>query len=180
MSREIIIAIASQNPVKIEATRVGFEKMFPAQEFSVRGEPVPSGVSDQPMTDEETLVGANNRVENIARKATDADYCVGIEGGLQEREEDQIEAFAWIVVRRKDGKVGKSRTGTFSLPEQMVQLIHQGKELGDADDIVFRQTDSKQKNGTVGNLTGDIITRSTYYSETVVLALIPFKNPDLY
>jgi len=180
MSREVIIAIASQNPVKIEATRVGFEKMFPVQEFSIRGESTPSEVSDQPMTDEETLTGANNRAENIAQRVTDADYCVGIEGGLQKREEDEMEAFAWIVVRRKDGKVGKSRTGTFSLPEQMVRLINQGEELGRADDIVFGQTNSKQKNGTVGNLTGNVITRSTYYSEAVVLALIPFKNPDLY
>jgi len=178
MLKEVVIA--SKNPVKIEATKVGFEKMFPDQEFNFTGESAPSGVSDQPMTDEDTLTGARNRVDNVAKLTSDADYWVGLEGGLQTRESGEMEAFAWIVVRNKDGVIGKSRTGTFFLPPKMARLVNEGKELGDADDIVFGQANSKQKNGTVGNLTGDLVTRTSYYSEAVVLALIPFKNPTLY
>jgi len=174
------VIIASQNPVKIEATRVGFEEMFPNEEFSFKGESVPSGVSDQPTTDEDTLVGASNRVKNIALKTPNADYWVGIEGGLHPRGPEEMESFAWIVIRNKDGKVGKSKTGTFFLPNEIIRLVNEGKELGDADDIVFGQTNSKQKNGTVGNLTGNLITRTRYYSQSVILALAPFKNPDLY
>lgn len=174
------VIIASKNPVKIEATKVGFEKMFPDQEFNFRGESAPSEVNDQPMTDEETFNGAKNRVNNLAQIVPDADYWVGIEGGLQTRETGEMEVFAWIVVRNKDGVIGKSRTGTFFLPPEMARLVAGGKELGDADDIVFGQTNSKQKNGTVGNLTGDVVTRSSYYSEAVILALVSFKNPNLY
>jgi len=174
------VIIASQNPVKIEAAKVGFGKMFPDQKFSFHGESVSSDISDQPMTDEETLTGANNRVKNVVQKIPDADYWVGIEGGLQRQEQGQMEVFAWIVIRSKNGKIGRSKTGTFFLPKRIVRLIEQEKELGEADDIVFRQTNSKQKSGAVGILTGDMITRSKYYSEAVILALIPFKNPDLY
>ena len=53
-------------------------------------------------------------------------------------------------------------------------------ELGEADDIVFGQSNSKQKSGAVGLLTGDIIDRKSLYEEAVVLALIPFKNEELY
>ena len=116
----------------------------------------------------------------MTKKAPDADYWVGIEGGLQIPEQGEMEVFAWIVIRGRDGKVGKSKTGTCFLPKETALLVEQGKELGDADDIVFGQTNSKQQNGTVGNLTGDVITRSTYYSEAVVLALVPFRNPKLY
>ena len=177
MPKEVVVA--SKNPVKIEATKVGFEKMFPGEGFSFRGESAPSGVSDQPMTDEETFTGASNRVKNLA-EVMPADYWVGIEGGLQVREQGEMEAFAWVVIRDKDGAVGKSRTATFFLPTEMARLVAEGMELGTADDIVFGQTNSKQKNGTVGNLTEGVITRSSYYSEAVVLALIPFKNPSLY
>ena len=59
-------------------------------------------------------------------------------------------------------------------------MIDQGKELGDANDIVFGGNNSKQKNGSVGILTGDIINRTDYYYTALVLALIPFKNPNLY
>jgi inosine/xanthosine triphosphatase len=178
MPKEVIIA--SKNPVKIEATRNGFKKMFPEIEFVFRGESVPSGVNDQPMTDEETFMGANSRVENVAKIVVDADYWVGIEGGLERLGEAEMGAFAWIVIKDKEGKIGKSKTGTFFLPKEVVSLIEQGKELGEADDIVFGQTNSKQKGGAVGNFTGNIITRTTFYSDAVVLALIPFKNPKLY
>lgn len=173
------VVIASKNPVKIEAAKVGFERMFPDQEFRFRGESAPSEVSDQPMTNEETFKGATNRVNNLAIIAPDADYWVGIEGGLQEQD-GEMEAFAWVVIKSREGQSGKSRTGTFFLPNEMARLVSQGKELGIADDIVFGQTNSKQGNGTVGNLTGNLITRSSYYSEAVILALVPFKNPKLY
>ena len=59
-------------------------------------------------------------------------------------------------------------------------MIKEGKELGEADDIVFNRNNSKQENGAVGILTGDVIDRMKYYTEAVILSLIPFKNVDLY
>jgi non-canonical (house-cleaning) NTP pyrophosphatase len=59
-------------------------------------------------------------------------------------------------------------------------LIDTGKELGEADDIVFGHTNSKQKNGAVGILTGNVIVRTSYYTEAVILASIPFKNAEIY
>ena len=179
MSKEMDVVVASQNPVKINTTEIGFAKMFPDETFNVRGVSAPSGVPDQPMGDEEALRGATNRTENVSKLSPEADYWVGIEGGLQEASGD-MEAFAWIVVKSKNGKVGRGKTGTFILPEKIVELIKQGKELGEADDIVFGQTNSKQANGAVGILTGDVLTRTTFYEPAVVLALIPFKNPELY
>jgi len=52
--------------------------------------------------------------------------------------------------------------------------------LGEADDIIFGQTNSKQKNGTVGNLTDNAVDRTKYYIDAIILALIPFKNKNLY
>lgn len=90
-----------------------------------------------------------------------------------------MQAFAWVFIL-SNGKYGKSRTGTFFLPNQVVELIKAGKELGEADDIVFKLHNSKQNSGAVGILTGDIIDRTSYYTEAVILALIPFKNVGLY
>lgn len=52
-------------------------------------------------------------------------------------------------------------------------------ELGQADDIVFGQINSKQKQGTVGALTKNEIDRSEYYRHAVILVLSPFVNPEL-
>jgi inosine/xanthosine triphosphatase len=173
------IVVASQNPVKINATKLAFQRMFPDEEFAIEGISVASGVSDQPLSDEETYQGAMNRVANARKAMTDADFWVGVEGGI-EAKGSEMEAFAWMIVESKEGVTGKGRTGTFFLPPQVAELIQQGKELGEADDIVFGRTNSKQANGAVGLLTQDIVRRVDYYETAIVFALIPFKNPDLY
>ena len=176
MSERVIVA--SNNPVKLEACKLGFEAVFPGQSFALKGVSVDSGVRDQPMSDEETFKGASQRVQNAREQFPEADYWVGLEGGL-ETNGNEMEAFAWIVIESANQK-GKSRTATFSLPTKVVNLIRQGMELGEADDVVFGKSNSKQKNGAVGLLTGNVLTRATYYREAVILSLIPFKNRDLY
>lgn len=173
------IIVASTNPVKIATTKDGFAKMFPDSALEVSGVSVTSGVSDQPLSEEETINGATNRALQAFQKCPHADFWVGIEGGI-ERIGTEIEVFAWIVVRAKNGKTGKGRTGSFFLPQKIADLINQGKELGEADDIVFGRRNSKQSNGAVGILTGDVLTRTSYYEPAVILALIPFRNPQLY
>jgi inosine/xanthosine triphosphatase len=172
------IVIASANPVKMEATRLGFEKMFPLESFELHSVTTPSGVRDQPMTSQETEQGAYNRACAAAKVMPQADYWVGIEGGIEELGEEMA-AFAWVVVYSPH-LTGKGRTGTFFLPPTVASLIRQGKELGEADDIIFNQNNSKQVNGAIGILTGDVIDRTRLYEHAVILALTPFKNPDLY
>lgn len=171
------VIIASKNPIKIEAVKIAFEKMFLQERFEFIGESIPSGVNDQPMSNEEALQGATNRASNAQTQFPDADFWVGLEGGL-EKVNGEIESFAWAVIKSKE-KMGKARALTFLLPPEITKLINEGKEMFEASNIVFGVNNS-QHNGTVGTLTNDIITRKTDYMETTILALIPFKNPELY
>ena len=66
------------------------------------------------------------------------------------------------------------------LPTPLVQLLHQGKELGVATDEIFQREKSKHEEGTVGILTGGLINRDKYYEHAAILALTPFANPGLY
>ena len=175
----IKVIVASTNPVKIEAAQIGFNKMFPGEHFDVQSISAPSEVSAQPMSSDETLLGATNRMHNVAKLGTEADYWIGIEGGVEEVNEE-LEVFAWVVVKARDGKIGKSKTGSFFLPHKIAELVRQGVELGEADDIVFGRKNSKQANGAIGILTDDALTRTTYYEQAVIMALIPLKNEMLY
>lgn len=172
------IVVASKNPVKLNATLDGFLRMFPDEQFEVVGVSAASEVSDQPMTDDETYRGAFNRANNAEIAEPSADFWVGLEGGVEIKDDD-METFAWIVIKGKEG-FGKSRSNTIFLPPKVAELVRAGKELGEADDIVFNMTNSKQANGAPGILTGDVITRSQQYANAVILALIPFKNRALY
>lgn len=172
------IVIASTNPVKIESTRRGFERMFPGEPFTVRTVTVPSGVRGQPLSSAETLQGARQRVQAAAECLPQADYWVGIEGGI-EWDNDGAGSFSWVVVKAGE-TYGKSRTGLYYLPPQLAALIQSGKELGEANDIVFATSNSKQDRGAIGLLTNNVLDRIQLYEHAVILALVPFKNTALY
>ena len=183
------VIIASKNPVKIGAVEQGFALVFPEEKFEFESVAVSSGVPDQPIGNMETFQGAKNRAQRAAQEISGADFYVGIEGGIipliNDREQDSLDSAddmqtsAWIVIISGD-LIGKARTAGFFLPPEIRDLVKQGKELGEAGDIIFKENNIKQKNGTIGILTGDLISRTAHYTSAVILALIPFKNPDLY
>lgn len=172
------IAVASNNPVKLQAVLDGFKFIFPKEEWKVVSIEVPSGVSHQPMTDAETLSGATNRAHNAQQAQPEADFWAGIEGGVEDVIGEMF-AFAWVAIISRS-LIGHARSGSFMIPPSVAKLVREGKELGDADDIVFGRENSKQKNGAIGLLTDDAIDRKSLYEHAVVLALVPFKNPRLY
>ncbi len=172
------VIVASKNPVKIEATRLAFEKMFPKKNFLFEGISVSSGVSEQPQTQRETLQGAQNRVNNAQKMIPNAAYYVGIESGLESLEKN-IGIANWIVIKSEE-QLGYAKTGLFVLPPGLSNKIKQGKELGPASDEFFKKNNIKHQEGTIGVLTNNTITRTTYYTPAIMMALIPFKNKQLY
>lgn len=172
------IVVGSTNPVKIAAAQRGLEICFPGETITAEGVNVPSGISDQPMQDDETRQGALTRSAGAQVAVPNADYWFGIEGGI-EVIRGELFASAWVVVRSRT-QIGEARSGSFLLPESIAQLVRNGMELGHADDFLFNRQNSKQDNGSVGLLTGDRITRMDLYEHAVVLAMIPFLNPTLY
>lgn len=116
---------------------------------------------------------------NARAALPDAGYWVGLEGGIEETA-GEMRSFAWVYVVSATGQTGKGRTATVYLPPRVAELVRQGKELGEADDIVFGVAESKKRPGAVGLLTNGIIERAELYKTAAVMALVPFLNPDLY
>jgi inosine/xanthosine triphosphatase len=172
------IIVTSLNPVKTEAVLRGFQRCFPSETFEIVQVGVESGVAVQPISDEETLLGARTRAQNGKAVDPEGDYWVGVEGGCDFMGGEMV-SFAWVIVL-DNHREGSSRTALFRLPKPVQTLVEGGLELGDADDQVFGRENSKQKSGAVGLLTGDVVTRTDLYEQAVILALIPFRNQDLY
>ncbi len=179
------LIVASTNPVKIKAATLGFQKVFPFKTVNVKGVSVDSGVSDQPKTDDETLTGATNRAKAAAKAYPEADFWIGLEGGLDKvapsseasaKEDESIFSFAWVVVKSATGQLGGSRTASFALPQSVVTKLNQGLELGDAMDELHHLKNSKQRQGAVGLLTNGLITRTDLYLPAVILALSQLKK----
>lgn len=179
MSETKRIVVGSKNPVKIQSALAGFEQMFPGIEFIVHGISVPSEVSDQPMSNEETLRGATNRAWALREEAIDGDFFVGIEGGIEAIDQTFF-ANAWIVIIDAEGRMARGRSGSFSLPPKVKELVKSGIELGFANDEVFGERNSKQSGGAVGSLTGGVISRQSLYEHAMVLTLIAYRNEKLF
>lgn len=172
------VIVASNNPVKIQAVSGGFLRMFPDIQFKFESLALPSGVPAQPLSDAETLKGAQTRARNAKKYRPQADFWAGIEGGV-DASGANLTAFAWVVILNGQN-AGQSRTGAFYLPPAVAELVRSGIELGEADDRVFGRQDSKRQEGAIGLLTGGVVDRRALYEQAVILALLPFRNPGLY
>ncbi len=170
------VVVASQNPVKVNATLEAFQAQFPADEIELVPVSVPSGVSDQPMSDDETRLGAVTRAQNALEAVPDADFGVGLEGGICELH-GMAYTFAWMVVLSKDRQVSANRTMMLPLPDKVMQLMRSGVELGHAIDEIFQTTNIKHKGGAFGLLTNDRMSRKSVYLDTLFCALLPFRSP---
>jgi inosine/xanthosine triphosphatase len=173
---KIKIIVGSENPVKIKCVKNVFSKFF--EKIEVIGKKIKARLSKQPQTEEETIQGAIKRAEEIMKKYR-PDFGVGIEGGL-EYIRGQLFTFAWVCIKSKNGKIGLGRTASFSLPPIIEKLIKEGKELGEADDIVFGIKNSKRKMGAIGLLSHGKLDRTKLYEQGVICALLPFLNENLY
>jgi inosine/xanthosine triphosphatase len=173
--KHLTVVVTSRNPVKQGAVERAFRQVFPGFEIGIEVVSVASGVSEQPMSDEETRRGARNRVVAGREAFPSADYWVGLEGGLEEIDGELL-ASAWMVVGGPDGVVHEARTPTLPLPPGIHALVRAGMELGEANDRVFGTHNSKQAQGAFGLLTNGRMTREDIYTQALELALVPFTH----
>lgn len=174
----MIVAIGSLNPVKIAATRAGFTAVWPDDRIEVIGVDVPSGVSDQPMDNAESIRGARNRA-TLALQETNADFGVGIESGLEQIENIWFST-GWIAIVDREGREGLSSSLLRPVPLPSMELVLQGTELGFANDQVFAKFNSKQGTGLIGLLTNNLLTREGVFRDAVISALARFLHPHLF
>lgn len=178
MTKKLKVAVGSTNPVKIKCVELAFKAVWPGKIFEFTGISVGSEISNQPMSDEESIQGARNRARKALNELT-SDFGVGLEGGLQ-----KIKGIwftnGWIVVVNKKGLEGIGSTIRVETPSKVVNMINKGLELGDVIDKLFKGENLKQKQGYFGLLTNNLITRTTGYKDGVISALARFIHPEIF
>jgi inosine/xanthosine triphosphatase len=170
------VLVGSTNPVKIAAVRAVLERA--GSRAQVDGMAVSSGVNDQPFGDAETIRGATQRARAVL-DASDADFAVGLEGGVVD-DDGVMRTCAWASVVARDGRIGTGGSLAMPLPVRVAALVRDGVELGHAMDRVTGAHDTKRGAGAVGILTAGLVDRQRAYEALVTYALAPFLTPDLY
>lgn len=173
--------VASSNPVKINAVKMAVAEHFP--EAHVEGLEAPSGVSPQPLSDEETRTGAINRAKAVRQLAlghqritpTEPSLCIGLEGGVFHPDfavdPQGLWSTVWGVALDEKGRLFQSNGARFPLPAHIAALIHQGQEMGPALGELLGDADARKKYGMIGYLTGHFTNRTQEYVSIASLAI---------
>lgn len=170
------INVGSKNPIKAQAVREAFLEFF--DNVKVNPVNVESGVSKQPTSLGEIVNGAKNRAVSCF---DNCDYSVGLEAGVFPvlgTLTGYMDVGCCIIY---DGEIrGVGFSPGFEYPKVIIQEVLKGREVGNVSDELFNETDSKQKQGTVGILSRGKILRKDFMKYGVMMALIPLLNKGLY
>jgi inosine/xanthosine triphosphatase len=167
------VAVGSRNPVKVAAVTGVIGRLWPGA--TVTGVAVDSGVSVQPLSDEEAIVGATNRA-HLALAVSTADLGVGLEGNTVETPYGMFTT-GWAAVVDSRGSVGLGSSGRLPLPAVVAQAVRNGRELGPLMDELVGEVNTKQRQGAVGILTHGLMTRTGALEIAVLYALARFLHP---
>ena len=171
------IVVGSKNPVKVNSVLNALTQIFPDVKFEIEGVSAPSGVTEQPMDEAETLLGAKNRVEYIKRHHC-ADWYAAIEGGVDDFDYGPA-TFAYVVIEHQ-GYCQVGRSTNLPLPSSIYSALCQGEELGHVMDRVFNTDNIKQKGGAMALLTNGLVTRESVYTLALTTTIAPFINKELF
>ena len=188
MNTTIIIAVGSLRRPKLDAVREALETLRPrlneGARFEVVGVDVPSGVRHTPLTREEIMSGARQRVEALLRIARERNeswhYFVGLEGGLDvvhERGTRTVFLQNWAYVADRTGRSAFGQSGAIALPEPLARrVVDEGIELAEAIDAFAGAQGVRDAQGAWGVLTGNVITRQDAVRISVINAFAPFLS----
>jgi inosine/xanthosine triphosphatase len=170
------IVVGSKNPIKINSVKHIIKKVWPKAD--VVGIDVESLISSQPRSDKEMIIGAKNRALAALEK-TRADLGIGIEGGVVNTSFGMF-LTGWAVAVDKKGKMGLGSGGRILLPKKIAIRVRGGKELGEVADAFFKRKNLKQKEGTIGVLTKNLLTRTSSDEQMIIRALSSFISSQCY
>lgn len=173
------ISVGTTNRAKLRAVERVCSTIFGA--VTIQGYDVDSGISAQPMTDEESILGAGNRADAALLRHPRAEYGIGLEGNVAETA-GQLFLRGWAVVKNRDGTTGIGHSGGIALPHHIAERVRDGKELGPLmqQSLNDKANAVRHDQGTNGILTNGMYTRVDEFTHAVQCALAPFVRPDAY
>jgi inosine/xanthosine triphosphatase len=181
---ELTVAIGSTNKAKIDAVKEAFQHYPTLSSSRFAPFAVPSGVGEQPMTIEETLLGAKTRAKNAHDACRISQYSVGIESGLFPVPGTQTGFLNICICSIYNGKehcIGLS--SGFEVPQRILDLVREQKmDLSQAC-LHAGITDNAQigvEEGLIGILTKGRIDRKEYTKQAIVTALVQLEHSQWY
>ena len=170
------IALGTTNEAKMRAVE-SFLKSEGFEEYDLEGMSVESGVDDMPFSDMECIEGAINRAKNALSASEDAEYGIGLEGGVTIID-GKMFLVGWVAITKKNGRTGVGSSGHIEVPNFIRKELEDGKELGPlmAD---LHNKDVRNLEGAMGIFSDGRISRSESFVGALKRAYSSLDN-DIY
>lgn len=114
--------------------KIGYLKEI-LDEVGIEAEIIPtevkSGVSDQPITEDETQTGSMNRAKAAFESAPDVDFGIGIEVGYHKNKDEDFEMFCCTSIFGKGEAIASCFSTRFLLPDFYQEVLKENKYLGE-------------------------------------------------
>ncbi len=161
------IAIGSLNPAKIKAVQTAFEKN--GYQCLITGVDVPSGVSEMPFNDDETIAGAIGRAKQALIESK-FNIAIGLEGGVMESENGLLLTnWGALVVEGKNPIIaGGAR---IILPDEISDRLRSGEELGPVMNDFANRLDVRSTDGAIGVFSSGRVKREDMFAHIVHLLI---------
>lgn len=159
------IIVGTTNQAKLKAVETVCLPYFDAVHIqAISGQ---SGISAQPIGNEETRLGAVNRaLEAISHG--EGTIGLGLEGGVM-YVGDTMYLCNWGAMALPNGRVLTAAGAQIPLPDRLKKEIEQGEELGPLMEAYVNQQGIRQKEGAMGILTDGLISRSKLFEHVMEL-----------
>lgn len=133
---------------------------------------VPSGVTDQPLSEGDTKDGSINRARNALKELPHADFGLGIEVGYHKAGEQGLEMMCSAAIINQGGKLVQAYSSRLLLPSYHQEKLANGDYLGDhVNDY------KKDSNDAFVHFTRDMIAnRAPFIKESVRNALLSYLS----
>ncbi|MDP4161754.1 MAG: DUF84 family protein [Bacillota bacterium] len=157
------IIIGTHNPAKIAAVKNVFsDKGLEFVELSI-----PSGVSEMPFSDNETITGAVNRAL-ASLEAGDGDIGIGLEGGVEETQHGLFLS-NWGALASKNLPPIIAGGARILLPSEIAERLRAGEELGPVMDDYAKKQNVRKNEGAVGIFTNGFVNRAAMFTHIMSL-----------
>lgn len=123
------IIVGTQNKDKVKIVKDSFTNLH--LEVEVNSVAVKSGIMGQPLDKRTTKKGAINRAKDAKKKKPDADFWIGLEGGLHNYDDGyHLVTFTCLIDKNENKFIGEGNE--IHLPKEVTRKVKNGEWFGDA------------------------------------------------
>ena len=174
----MLIAIWSLRKPKLEAVEQAFQNCpyFWWTIIKYESRKTSSDVSDMPLNIEEIMLWAKNRVKNLQKEINNADFYIWLEWGTS-KIWDKYFLFGTTYIEDNNWKWHYGFSPMMEIPDHIQHELYTNKrDLWIVIEEMSDRNNVKSNNGTLWELSDDMIKRAESFQISTQAALAPFFN----